>query len=396
MSGNQVRKFPADHVIFKEGDQGDCAYLIEKGSVLIYLVKDGNEIPLKVAGEGEVFGEMALIDDEPRSASCRTTSDTQLIVVSKEQLMGRIRAADPVVRLLMQALLERLRRQNDRLRGKPLAVVDKVDPHAADKKEVIELINLEHRIARALDNDEFEPFYQPIYDLKTGDVMGCEALIRWISKDKGIISPAVFMDTLEESPLMIRAGQVVIEKATRDLAAMHGRHGGDFFVSINVSGSQFTDASFISHLEEARKKSGFPAHQIKLELTERIMMQGQQPLDTLHDCRALGYKLAIDDFGTGFSSLQYLSQMPLTDLKIDRGFVMKMTQDQRSLSIIKSLIYMANLLGMRLIAEGVETPGQLQSLQVLGVQMAQGFLFSKPLPLADFLKIPTNFSAKAA
>ncbi len=384
-----MRPMIPGETIFREGDIGDCAYLIESGEVQIFIEKGETEVPLRVLGPGEVFGEMALIDDTPRSASCRALSVGQLIVVTKEQLVDRVHKADPVVRLLVQVLLERLRSHNNHLKGKPNFGPDV--PHishaAVENKEALERIGLEDRISTALDNDEFIPYYQPIYDLTSGTIIGCEALMRWISKTDGVISPYVFMDVMEESWLILRAGRRMLEKALADLPVFAENFGENFFVGVNVSGRQFVEPGFVDHIENCRKLSNVKAPQIKLELTERIMTEGETAVQTMQECRNFGYKLAIDDFGTGFSSLQYLAQMPLTDLKIDRSFVLKMIEDDKSLSVIRSLIHMAELLGLKLIAEGVETKEQLAMLKGLGVSMGQGFLFSKPLPYEDFLML---------
>ena len=397
MSDHLNRRLKPDEIIFSEGDVGDCAYLIEQGRVYCFIEKDGIEIPLRTLGKGEVFGEMSLIDGSPRSATCRSVGDGHLLIVTKTQLMDRISAADPVVRLLMQALLERLRSQNQRLRGTLQVGPIELDSLAKEKKEALDRIELENRIASALDEDEFGPFYQPIYDLETGEVAGCEALMRWIGKDKKVISPVVFMDVMENSSLIVRAGQMIMEKATRDLPKMRKQFSGTdkFFVSVNVSGRQFMEADFIGDLERARQAAKVDAAHVKLELTERIMTEGTVAINALKKCRSLGYQLAIDDFGTGFSSLQYLAQMPITHLKIDRSFVMSLFNDDKSLLIVKSLIHMAGILGLDLIAEGIETKEQLALLKSLGVGMAQGFLFSKPIPLHDFLKLAPRLSVSA-
>lgn len=396
MSQNQVRRLRANETIFLEGDEGDCAYLIERGRVLIYINVHGSEVPLRVVGQGEVFGEMSLIDAQPRSASCRAVSDCDLVVVNKQQLLDRVKSVDPVVRLLMRVLLDRLRSQNDLLRGKgpPESVIGKLDPLEAEKKEALERIGLEHRIASGLDADEFEPFYQPVICLATGAIRGCEALIRWRAKDGTLVMPAVFMDAMEETHLILRAGQVMLEKSVRDLPAMlekFGRDGAKFFVSVNVSGRQFIEPGFVEDLERVRSRSNLPPELIKLELTERIMTEGTQALDCLQECRRRGYLLAIDDFGTGFSSLQYLAQMPLTDLKIDRSFLQKMQTDEKSLSVVKSLIHMAGLLRLNVIAEGIESREQMELLRDLGVSFGQGFFLTKPVALDEFLALPERF-----
>ncbi len=380
-----------NEIIFRQGDLGDCAYLIESGRVAIFIERGNEEIPLRILGEGEVFGEMSLIDNVPRSASCRSVDRCNLIVVTKDQLLDRIKAADPVVRLLMKALLERLRGQNAILRNEVLAPSVASDPSVLDKKEALQRIGLENSLASALDEDEFIPYYQPIHSLKTKKIVGCEALIRWVTKDGQIISPASYMDVLEDSSLILQAGQIMIDKSLRDLPNISSQFkNSDFFVSINISGRQFSHPDFLAKLDESRNRAQVSSHQIKLELTERIMMDGPLALAALRQCRLKGYKLALDDFGTGFSSLQYLTQMPLTDLKIDRSFTSRMNEDQRSLSIVQTLIHMARLLGMNLIAEGIETLDQLKLYEAMGVEMGQGYLFDKPMPIEAFLKLQSQ------
>ncbi len=334
-----------------------------RGRVLIFLRENGAEVGLKVLGEGEVFGEMSLIDNSVRSASCCAVSETQLIIVTKDQLLDRIQAADPVVRLLMRALLERLRSQNSIMRGKKPAETKETEARATERKAALEQIELENRIAAALERDEFTPFYQPIYDLKHFEVIGCEALMRWLPQGGAIIGPADFMDTFEQSSMILQAGQLTIDKCLSDLSKMDWKTKlkSGFFVAINVSGRQFAEPDFVEKLEATRIQSGLESNRIKLEVTERVMMEGPLALATLQKCKALGYGLAIDDFGTGFSSLQYLASMPLNELKIDRSFVMNMLTHAKSHSIVQALIDMARRLGMEVIAEGIETTEQLEA-----------------------------------
>lgn len=400
MALQQTRIFVANEVLFTEGEQGECAYLIERGSVQIFIKKDDGEIPLRVLGEGEIVGEMSLIENNLRSACCRAMTDGQAIIITKEQLLDRINVIDPIIKLILKAMLERLRTQNDILRNKKIPA-HKPTPSIAitkEKKIALDRITLEHKIACGLEDDEFLPYYQPIYDLSKEAIVGCEALMRWHSKEQGVVSPAVFMDAMDSSPMIIRAGKMMIEKSLTDLKqlAQHVGRPESFFVSINVSGRQFGYVDFLNQLEDARNRIGVPSAQIKLELTESIMTGGPQALKVLNDCRNLGYKLAVDDFGTGFSSLQYLARMPLTDLKVDRSFIKLMREDQKSLHVVQCLIYMAKLLGLTLTAEGIETAEQLNHLKLLGIELGQGFLFAKPLPLAEFLKLNSKLIRKAA
>jgi len=360
--------------------------------VLVYVVKDGVEVPLKILGKGEIFGEMSMIDNSVRSASCRTITEVRLVTVTQEQLLDRIQAADPVVRLLMRAFLDRLREQNDGIRGKSMGISPvNAEKLAKEQAEALDRINLENKMALAIENDEFIPHYQPIYDLRGQTVVGCEALLRWAAPDGKLISPAVFIDALENSPLILDVGQLMLEKCIRDVVRMRETVPGGlderFFVSVNVSGRQFADPQFIARLEGVRSQAGISSSHIKLEVTERIMTEGPLAIATLQNCRALGYKIAIDDFGTGFSSLQYLAAMPLHDLKVDRAFISQMMSNEKALSIVKTLIHLAKLLNLNLIAEGIETREQLLLLRNLGVQMGQGYLFAKAMPYEDFLAL---------
>ncbi len=392
MLRKQVRTIAENETIFREGEAGDCAYLIETGRVLVYLMKNGVEVPLKILGTGDIFGEMSMIDCSLRSASCRTLSDVRLVTVTQEQLVDRIQSADPIVRLLMRAMMDRLRVQNDAIRGisiSPTSVKSEKDER--EKQEALDCIGLENRIAIGIESNEFVPHYQPIYDLESQQIIGCEGLIRWTTADGKTISPAAFIDVLEESTLILEVGKMMMEKCMADLVRLQATLPlpRDFFVSVNVSGKQFADPNFVAMLEKARSQAGVAARHIKLEVTERIMTDGPQAISTLQSCRALGYKIAIDDFGTGFSSLQYLASMPLNDLKVDRIFVLQMMTHAKPLSIVKTLIYLARLLNLNLIAEGIETQAQLELLRHLGVQMGQGFLFSKAVPYEAFVALIT-------
>jgi EAL domain-containing protein (putative c-di-GMP-specific phosphodiesterase class I) len=397
MKRRDIKVFRDGDLIFREGDLGECAYLIERGKVLFFITNEHGEQILNVAGSGEVFGEMSLIDSYPRSASCRAVGDVELIVVTKVQLTDRISSADSIVRLLMRSFLQRLRRNIDLLHGERAPNLSSHENLEREKSEAASRIELESRIFNAVEENQFIPHYQPIYDLNERRIIGCEALIRWIAPGGDMVPPSVFMDILEDSASIVRVGNQMIEKCMRDLGTLLAEYGPEFFVSINVSGRQFEQAGFLDALEEIRMRYGADSKRIKLEITERIMMGGPRVLEVLNACRRAGYSLAIDDFGTGFSSLQYLAAMPLQDLKIDRAFIRQMLDDAKYLAIVKSLVQMAGALGLDLIAEGIETEAELELVKSLGVTKGQGFLFAKALPLKEFLKkSPKTGRLKAA
>lgn len=385
-----------DQTIFSEGDPGDCAYIIEKGRVLIYLTRDKEEIPLTILGEGEIFGEMSLIDSQARSASVRALEDVRLAIVTKQQVLERVSTADKVVQLLMRVLLKRLRRRNDPTN--PNAPVSELEIEnsgvGADGTEsALEQIKLENQIFQAFQNKEFELYYQPIVNLKTKKISGCEALLRWNSPTRGIVSPNLFIDIIENSSMVIPIGHWIINQALKDLKTIQthlhshkrNKEADDFMMSINISGRQFTHSDFVNNLEDLREKHDLQTKNIKLEMTERVMMDGAIALEALNQCYNQGYALSIDDFGTGFSGLQYLTQMPISFLKIDRSFVMKLLNDPKSKAVVSSIIHLAHAMDIEIIAEGIETNEEALVLETLGARYGQGYLFSKPVPLRDFI-----------
>lgn len=394
-STTQSVEIHKDQIIFNEGDAGDCAYIIEKGRVLVYLNKDQEDIPLTILGEGEIFGEMALMDMQTRSASVRALEDVRLAIVTKQQVLERVSTADKVVQLLMRVLLKRLRRNTGKLPHR-FAEVEFENSGAGDDvtQSTLEQIKLENQIFQAFQQKEFELFYQPIINLKTKQIAGCEALLRWNSPERGLVSPNLFIDIIENSSMVIPIGHWIINQALKDLKQIqeHLTQKGKkkladaFMMSINISGRQFTHSDFVNNLEDLREKHDLSANNIKLEMTERIMMDGAIALEALNQCRSLGYAISIDDFGTGFSSLQYLTQMPISFLKIDRCFVMKLLTDPKSKAVVSSIIHLAHAMDIEIIAEGIEQNEESLVLETLGARFGQGYLFSRPVDLGRFIQ----------
>ena len=372
--------FKKDDYIFKQNDVGDCAYLIEKGRVQIFLNKQGIEVSISLMGESEIFGEMALLDNLNRSASARAVDDCTLIVVSKDQLLDRLHSSDTIVRLLVQLLLKRLRNQTDHLNQ------DQNLKFYKDDLEGVNKIRLENKIFDAFKNKEFLLYHQPIIDLNTKVMIGSEALLRWHSPAEGMISPALFIDLIESSSIIIPIGEWIIEESFRHLQILQQKKA-DYSMSVNISGKQFIHHEFIDHLTRTQIKFQINPATVKLEMTERILMEGVVVLDTLQRCRDLGYQISIDDFGTGFSSLQYLAKMPIDFIKIDGSFVQKMQADHKTEAVVKSIIYLAQTLSIKIISEGIETEEQMNKLIELGSDYGQGYLFSKPIPLDEIILV---------
>lgn len=370
-------KVNAGEIIFNIGDYGDCAYLIEEGKVDIYIQKDGNEFKVNSCGPGDIFGEMAIIDNLPRSATAKANIDTVLSVVTQDQLNQRIDSLDPVVRLLVSVLIKRIRANNGEINQN----IHK-NKLAESAMAAITRLKLESSVESALLNNEFQLYYQPIVDLTTYDLKGFEALIRWIKPDGTMIPPSQFIDSIEESNLIIPLGKWITEQAFIDSNKFKNElNYPDLFISINVSGKQFADPNFIEDLEHLRIKHQVTAKNIKLEVTERIFMQGMSAQETIEKCRQLGYKISLDDFGTGFSSLTYLVNLNVDTIKIDRSFITNIRHSDRLKGVVKAILNMAEALNIGVIVEGIETTTDALTLRQLGAKMAQGYLFSKPANL---------------
>lgn len=373
-------QFKKGEYIFRQNDHGDCAYLIEKGRVQILINKQNAEVPLSIIGESEIFGEMALLDNLNRSASAQALDDCSLIVVSKDQLLDRVHSADTIVRLLVQLLLKRLRNQTDQLNQDHNVKMYGEDIEGVNK------IRLENKIFDAFNNREFLLYHQPIVDLNNKTLIGSEALLRWQSPTEGMISPSLFIDLIENSSIIVPVGEWIIGESFRHLQILQKKKA-DYSLSINISGKQFIHHDFINHLMRTQKKYNIDPKTIKLEMTERILMEGVVVLDTMQRCRDLGYQISIDDFGTGFSSLQYLAKMPIDFIKIDSSFVQKMQADHKTEAVVKSIIYLAQTLQIKIISEGIETEAQMNKLIELGSDYGQGYLFSKPIPLDEIILV---------
>lgn len=386
-------EFKQGDLIFNQGDLGDYAYLIESGKVEIYQTKkNGQIVHLAFLGEGELFGEMALFDANVRTASTRAASDCNLLRIKKEQLFERVNQSDKIVQLIIRVLMKRLQQSNLTKIGEAAAISPVIRTEAIrhDKSDgdALEKLKFENELNEAFLKNEFKIFHQPIVEMASGKITGSEALIRWESPQKGLVSPGKFVDILENSAMIIPVGYWIIEQCFINYLEIKKRNPDmDFSISINVSGRQFLHFDFISKLKELLEKHKVPASQFKLEITERILLEGGGIIDILDKCAEMGFSISLDDFGTGFSSLQYLARMPISFIKIDRSFVMNIQKDEKTLAVVSSIIYLAKKLNIKIISEGIETAAEKQIMQDLGSEFGQGYLFAKPVSFNEFLTL---------
>jgi len=253
--------------------------------------------------------------------------------------------------------------------------------HPALVAAAAELLALESDLSLAMANGEFTLAYQPIVAVGSGMVESVEALLRWHHPTRGLVPPAKFIPLAETSGLIVALGRWVLDEACRAAAAWpRGPTGARIGITVNVSGRQLDDPSLPTYVAEALAASGLPGSQLTLEITESVLMRDTEAtLTTLRALKELGVRLAIDDFGTGYSSLRYLQQFPVDVLKIDKSFVDGVARGGRDAALGRTIVALAETLGLRTVAEGIEDSAQRERLRVMGCDMGQGYLFARPL-----------------
>jgi diguanylate cyclase (GGDEF)-like protein/PAS domain S-box-containing protein len=248
-------------------------------------------------------------------------------------------------------------------------------------ERVAEKLALENQLRQALEKQEFVLHYQPKIDLASGQLTGCEALIRWNDPRSGLVPPGKFIPILEETGLIFEVGRWALRQALADGLRWHRAGLPAVRVAVNVSPLQLRNRGFIAEIQQLIGGDKRAAARLELEITEGMIVEDiKNSIVTLQEIRAMGVTVAIDDFGTGFSSLSYLARLPVDTLKIDRSFVNDMTGGPVGLSLVSTIITLAHSVKLKVVAEGVETEEQSRLLRLLKCDEAQGFLFSKPVP----------------
>jgi EAL domain-containing protein (putative c-di-GMP-specific phosphodiesterase class I) len=249
-------------------------------------------------------------------------------------------------------------------------------------------LKIEVELRRALLENEFELHYQPIIRLSDQQVIGVECLIRWNHPERGLILPGEFIEIAEETGAIVDIGTWVIETACAAAKQLSDDNQTPIRTAVNISPRQFRDPELVATIQRSIRRTGLNPNHLELEITETMLMHdieaASQTLQQLHD---LGLRLAIDDFGTGYSSLSYLKKFPIDTVKVDRSFIMDIPGSTDDMAITSAVIAMAHRLNMEVVAEGVETAEQLEFLQTQECDYAQGFLFSKAVPLESMKRL---------
>ncbi|WP_248769594.1 bifunctional diguanylate cyclase/phosphodiesterase [Pseudomonas sp. MWU12-2345] len=259
------------------------------------------------------------------------------------------------------------------------------------------LADLESELRRALRRDELELHYQPRLDLGSGKIVGLEALVRWRHGERGLLPPSEFVPLAEQSGLIVPLGYWVISRALRDMQALRERGLAPLHMAVNLSFRQFQDSQLLPTLSRLISERGVEAQWLEFELTETAVMRRSDLVkQTMDALRRLGVRFSLDDFGTGFSSFVHLNSLPIALLKVDMSFVGGMEQREENRKLVHAMVNLAHNLHLEVVAEGVETPGQLALLREFGCDQVQGYLISKPLPLAELVEYLTFDAAQPA
>lgn len=374
-----IKQYQPGDIIFHGGDSSDCAYIIEQGQVEIYV--ESNSSIIDILSEGELFGEMGVLDQSPRSTSARALTALTLLEVKTQQITNRLAESDAIVKALMGVLLKRFRAMlpNHEIKGGNDRLLDQVA--SVIEQTGLSKFKLESELRSAINKSEVQTVFQPISDIQTGRITGFEALSRWTHPERGFISPVEFIALAEETDLIIEVGDLVFNRAIEMLAKLPEH----VFININVSSKQLDDDQFLNRVLKKIKANQISPQRLKLEITETMVVDFDLAKKWLEKCRKIGFPVCADDFGTGHSGMQQLLELNFDVLKVDQVFISNMFKNNRYQVILKTIASMAQSLDTKLVAEGVESQQELDVLKELKFDFGQGYFFGKPMSEEDAL-----------
>ena len=404
MSNSDTKKnFKAGEVIMAQGDPGDSAYIIEEGKVEIsFTDSEGQKRILGTRGANAMIGEMAIIDDAPRTATVTALEDCKLLQISKEDFSRRLKNADSVLQMATKVILTRYRDTLTRAEiwgeRQYWPPAEMVELGYAEKNDAVKTITIANEFKEALLSKLVTLHYQPIVNLQSGEIEGFEALMRWNHPTKGFISPGIFIPVAEESGLIIEASKWALREACLALKRLELEFNPDkkFYMSVNFSSADFSSDDFVTNVYNTISESDVQPEQIHLEITERVLIQ--QPdlaKETLRMCRKAGMGIAIDDFGTGYSSLSYLHYFPIDTLKIDQSFIRDMHKNEHTMALVNSIVTLGQNMKMKTVAEGVEMLEEAKKLKEMGCDLVQGYYFAKPMSEDDLKDVIAGWTPQS-
>jgi EAL domain-containing protein (putative c-di-GMP-specific phosphodiesterase class I) len=391
------RELFAGEVLYRQGDPSDCAWLVESGQVELVSVQGRRTSRHGVLGAGELIGELGLLDGAPRSATATARSDCRLLAIEREQFLERLQAGDPILRTLVDSLLQRIRGLVANMPAEAALPAEDVACDDPIERSGIDKIRLEAQLRDALDTGALEVRYQPIYDIAARRVTGYEALVRWALEGRGPVSPAEFIQLAEETSLIVPVGEYVLDRVVGVLQAL--RDGGADplpSIAVNLSARQLVEPGMARQIVARAERVQLPAGVLKLEVTESRMLDYTPVAAVMAHCREHGLPFALDDFGTVYSNLTHLYKLDFEFIKVDQAFARHMFDSPRAMKMVEAIVAMAHALDAKVICEGVETREQLARLRELGVEYAQGYLIGQAAPAGAVLSGEAARAGEAA
>ncbi len=381
-------EFIAGETIFREGDAPDVAYLVEAGEVVVSAMRNGQSVILATLQSGDLLGEMAVIDDAPRTASATARSHCVLLPIDRAAIAERLENTDPIIRGLLEGQIRRYRSGLAAMQGimAPLTRVRSVPVGGGVESMSIDKFRLESELRQALATGQLDVSFQPLLEIASGRIAGYEALVRWPHPERGAISPMEFITLAEETSLINPVGEYVLNRAIDALSRLADTDLDPLpFIAINVSPKQLMESDLLNRTVDRTRAAGVPVNRIKLEITESRMVDYPTVQALLVRCHREGIQVSLDDFGTGFSNLGHLHALEFDTVKVDQAFARHMMSSRRAMALAKSIINMIHALDADVVVEGVETEAQLEVLRAMGCRYAQGYLIGRPQPLGDVL-----------
>lgn len=374
----------AGDVLFREGDVPTTGFLVERGELEIATTIHGKAIVLSHLRAGDLLGEMAVFDGEPRSATATAISDCVLFPIDSTQISERLSKADPIIRALLEGQVKRYRGAIQAIRGVQRGV--NIEPGSIAEISAGEKFRLETHLREALAGDGLDVRYQPIMHVASGRIAGYEALVRWNHPDRGPISPMEFVGLAEESGLIVLLGEYVFDTACRAVQRFI-ESGADPkpFIAVNVSARQLEHPGLIERVVARVEAADVPRGSLKVEITESQALDHGLVSAAINLCHRHGIAVALDDFGTGYSHLTQIHRLAFDTLKIDQAFSRSMLSDPRSMGIVEAVVRMAKALDADIVVEGIETEEMLEALRMMGCEYAQGYLIGRPQTLDELL-----------
>ena len=303
-TSQNTKQFKAGETVIHQGDEGSCAYIIEKGRVEILIEKEKGLVQsIGSRGPGSIVGEMAIIDNEPRTASVKALEDSELLEISRQDFEKKLNNTDPIMQMVMRVILARYRdtHQTRTHFRKPanFATIENQEKHLVEQTNALETIKIGNEFKEALNNKDLSLHYQPIIDIKTSKIIGFEALMRWNHPQKGYISPNIFIPIIEENGFIVEASRWALRESCEALVRIQKKYApqNKLFMSINFSSLDIVEPSFEKDVQDILKETKLDADQIHIEITERLLMdEPEEAKNTLEACKKIGTSISIDDF----------------------------------------------------------------------------------------------------